>query len=170
MTKIQDTYVNRAYSRVTMSGANVLTFSEIQTGMAMFEKVAWIIHRIEWFPFLTSLQELAATSDDITMALVGNDNMTGLVLGDQAVYDILTLGINLVGAVVSHIILEEPIIRDFSNLPGQGLIIPPRPLYVAMMTNGFVAAGSVDCRIYFTYKSLKADEYWELVEATRIIE
>ena len=153
MAGIKDRYANKAYISVTESGANTLTFSEIQTGMAMFEKVAWLIHRIEWWIGDVARQELTAVTDFLTMALVGNNTMASLSLGDQAVYDIIRLGVVDMGVAAS----------------GGGLIIAPRPLYAAVQAGGFAAAAIVSARIYFTYLELKAEEYWELVEATRMI-
>lgn len=170
MAKIQDKYVNKAFVTVTESSINTLTFAELQTGMAMFEKVAWIIHRIEWFPGNVALRELVANTDILTAALVGNNKMTALTLGDPAVYDIFSLVAAVSGTPATQFIHSLPIIRDFSSLPGTGLIIPPRPLFVAVKGTGAAAAMIVQVRIMFTYKQLQADEYWELVEATRLIE
>lgn len=165
-----DKYVNKAYGEVTESAAGTLSFGEIQTGMAMFEKVAWIIHRIHWFPSAASLLQLTAVSDYLTMALVGSDKMSSLSLRDQAVYDIFVIRPLVYGTAASAEQMVIPVIRDMSNLPGQGLIVPPRPLYIACISGGFANPAIVSARIEFTYKELKADEYWELVEATRIIE
>ncbi len=170
MAKIQDNFVNKAYAKVTESAANTLTFQEIQTGLAMFEKVAWVIHRIQWFLGNVLITELLATSDRIVMALCGNNKMTSLDLADQAVYDLCSVRTYVSGTPATGYIFVNPFIRDFSNLPGGGIIIPPRPLYVGAKGDGLTSASIIEARIEFTYKQLKGDEYWELVEATRIIE
>lgn len=170
MPGMQDRFVNLAYATVTMSGANALTFSEIQTGLAMFEKVAWIIHRIVWYIPAATVQEIVANTDFMQLGFTGNNKMSDLSIDDAAVYDLIELVGMVSGAPAVGFIVKSPAVSDFSTLPAGGLIIPPRPLYVAANTAGFVAAGVVQARIYFTYKQLKADEYWELVEASRIIE
>lgn len=167
---MDDKYVQKAYAAVTLSAANTLTFSEINTGLAMFEKVAWIIHRIQWFLASATIQELVANDDYIQCALVGSDKMTSFGLDDQAVYDLFAIDAMVSGTPASGLLIVQPFVRDFSNLPGKGIIVPPRPLYVACTSAGFTVAASINVRIEFTYVKLKADEYWELVEATRIIE
>ncbi len=166
----QDKYVQKAFAAVTMSAANTLTFSEINTGMAMFEKIAWVIHRIQYFPSMASIQELLANTDFLQMAVVGNSNMVSLSLRDQAVYDYHEMLAVVSGTPATGFILTRPVVKEFMGLPGGGLLVPPRPIYIAMDSGGFGAAGVCNARIEFTYKKLKADEYWELVEATRIIE
>ncbi len=170
MAKIQDKFVNKAFAQLYTTAANTLSFQEIQTGMAMFEKVAWIIHRVLWFLGSSHNTELAGAGDSCTMAVVGNNQMAGLTLRDQAVYDLLELQPVNMGVPATGELLKSPYVSDLTNLPSGGIIIPPRPLYIALTTLGYAAVANVSCRIEFTYKELKGDEYWELVEATRIIE
>ncbi|MBA7586008.1 hypothetical protein ES708_28004 [subsurface metagenome] len=74
------------------------------------------------------------------------------------------------GTPATGTILRLPIERDFSDLPGKGVIITPKPLYVAVKALGFVAPAVVSCRIYYTVLELAADEFWELVQASRIVQ
>ena len=167
---MQDKFVNKAYADVVESSANTLTFKEIQTGLAMFEKIAWVVHRIRWYPVIATVLELNAETDYVNFALVGNNKMTSLAIGDQACYDLMTLMCSLTAAGVSSEIVRLPYVADFSNLPGKGLIIPPRPLYVAIQGSGMAAPAQVRVVIEFTHLQMKGDEYWELVEALRIVE
>ncbi|MBA7705121.1 hypothetical protein ES703_113945 [subsurface metagenome] len=167
---MEDKYVNKAYAKVIQTVINTLTFSEIHTGLAMFEKVAWIIHRILWFPGGTTYAEMVAPTDSMGMAVVGNDKMSVLDLSDQAVYDLAYINVAEWGTPANASLVHRPFVRDFTGLPGKGLIVPPRPIYMAFITEGFAAVAQAAVRIEFTYKKLKAEEYWELVEATRIIE
>jgi len=54
-------------------------------------------------------------------------------------------------------------------MPGGGLIVPPNPLYLGIKGTGLAAAQAVSCRFWYTTIELTPDEYWELVEARRII-
>ena len=168
MGKLKDKYVNMAYSSVTESAANTLTFSEIQTGVSMFDKIAWIVHQILWFPGQAMVQELDAESDEVNMALTVSNKVV-LGLDDPAIIDLLDLLPHLQGAGVSGHVHERPIVRDFTSLPGGGLIIPPRPVYLAIKGEGLAAAGIAMARIYYTHLELTPEDYWELVEARRMI-
>jgi len=64
---------------------------------------------------------------------------------------------------------QLPFVRDFSGLPGGGLIIAPRPLFVAVKGNSLATAVTASLRAYFTVINLSADEYLELVDFYRIV-
>jgi len=49
-------------------------------------------------------------------------------------------------------------------------LVPPRPIYLAVKATGFASAAIVSCRFEYTTVELKPDDYWELVEAYRLVE
>lgn len=165
-----DKYVNTAYAEVTETGTNTLTFKQIDTGVSIFEKTAWIIHRIYWYFNRTQIAKLVASSDSIAVAVTLSNKMTDLELDDISVVDMLELLLFIKGTPASANVYQVPWVRDFTNLPGGGLIVPPRPIYVAVRGYGLSNAVTVAARVLFTHKELAPDEYWELVEATRIIQ
>ena len=164
-----DKFANLAYGFVLESGANTITFSEIQTGVSIFEKIAWIIHRILWFPYYSSMNLMLDSGDQIQMALVVNSKMTSLGLDDPSLLDLHIAGLGNVGVAASGFPVACPVVHEFNNLPGGGIIVPPKPLYVAAMGVSLASAVSVACRIEYTHKALATEDYWELVEARRIV-
>lgn len=164
----KDKYVNKAFAQVTESAANTLTFSQLSTGGQLFQKKAWIINRIEWF--WTARAVLAATADYLQAALTSSNKMVGLGLDDPAVIDMMEWHCLLTGTGGNLDMYEQPSIRDFTNLPGGGLIIPGYPIFIAANGASLASAQTVSARIYFTLIDLKADEYIELVEALRMVE
>jgi hypothetical protein len=85
------------------------------------------------------------------------------------IFDFNELVAVLQGAGVSSHIVRMPFIKDLSTLPGGGSLVPCRPIFLFAKSAGWAAAGSFSARIYFTVVDLKAEEYWELVEATRLV-
>ena len=166
---VKDVYANKGYGSVTESGANTLTFSEIQTNVNIFDKLAWVIHRIEWYVSQASWILMAAAADEIHMALTASNTIADLGLEIPAVIDLLELSRHEATAV-GFLFNTIPLIRDFSNLPGQGLIIAPRPLYLAIRGVSLATPATAECRFYFTQKVLKADEYLELIDFYRIVQ
>jgi hypothetical protein len=67
-------------------------------------------------------------------------------------------------------IIDSSVTHDFSDFPGGGMLIPPKPLYVAMASTNFSAAGEGYVWIYFTIKTLKDADYFELLETFRFFE
>lgn len=166
----KDKYANVAYGTVTESAMNTLTFSQIETGISIFEKTAWVIHRILWYFSPTQIILLNAADDEIRMAFVLSSKITELMLGDVAVVDLVSLHLFIDGVPAASHMYEVPLIRDFTNLPGGGLIVPPRPVYLAVQGISLDTPLEISARIYFTHLDLSTEDYWELVEASRIVE
>ena len=165
----KDLYVNKGYGSATESAAGVLTFSEIRTNVSIFEKVAWVIQRVEWYLNQATYGLMLDGSDHIEIAMVASSAIASLGLEMPAVIDLLDIQ-RVQATNVGFNFQLMPIIRDFSNLPGGGLIIAPRPLFVAIEGISLATPASVECRFYFTQKVLKADEYLELIDFYRIVQ
>jgi hypothetical protein len=65
--------------------------------------------------------------------------------------------------------VPQPQTLDFSTLPGTGIIVPADNLYVGIKGTTCGAAGLASIRIYYTVKALKTEEYWDLIEARRVM-
>ena len=169
MAKVKDVWSNKAYGTVTESAANTLTFAEIQTNVNIFDKVAWIINRIEWYLDILSIALLTGGNDMIQMGLTASDNITGLDLNNPSVIDMEQLSIFAWAGGAGTIAFDMPLIRDFSGLPGGGLIVAPRPLYLGIEAGSLATPATAAARIYFQQKILAADEYLELVDFYRIV-
>lgn len=164
-----DKFANKFYGAVTESAQGTLTFAEIQTNVSVFDKVAWVLHRLEWYISTTILDLLAGDKDYLSMALVSSNKISALGLDNPAVIDLYNLVMLDYGTPGNNQILEFPMIRDFSQLPGGGVIITPRPLYVALVSDSIATPATAACRGYFTIRQLAADEYLELVDFYRIV-
>ena len=163
-----DKYANQGFVRV-VPALNVLSFAELATFVSVFEKKAFLISRIEYFFPVGVLQALDAETDYVQFGLSTSDNFAGVDLSVPTIFDFNMLVVVLQAAGVSSHILQQPFIKDLSTLPGGGSLVPCRPIFLWIVTAGLAAAGEVSARIYFTVVDLKAEEYWELVEATRLV-
>lgn len=168
--KATDLFANIAYLEATESAANTLTFSRLQlAGSLMNEKAALIIHRadIQLDPNGTALN---GANDFTSMCVSVSDRITDI--RDMSQPEILlALWLTRVefGAAASGILTERPKVLDFSTLPGTGIIVPADNLFVGIESGGAAAALSVKVRLYYTVKPLKTDEYWDLIEARRVM-
>jgi hypothetical protein len=163
-----DKYTNKMYGQVTESAANTLTYKEINTNISIFDKMAFIVHRIEWYIPNAVLDLCVASADKFEVALTSSQQGTTLGLDNPSVIDKLEIGPQIVTAV-GYTMTIQPFIRDFSSLPGGGLIIPPRPLFIAIKGTSVASAGNAQMRAAITMVQLSADEYLELVDFYRII-
>lgn len=161
---IVDLYPNRAFETVVMSAADALTFSQVQFGVGLFQGVAAIIHRIEWFLSDNSIRELLADTDSLEVALTNRDDLTSIRPVSQNVLAYKNRIALAAGTPGNCIHITSPLVSDFSQLGGGGLIIPANPLYIGMDTEGAAAASRVDAVIYLTFKELADSEYVELIQ------
>lgn len=161
-----DKYANVAHIKVVESGTDTLTYKKLETGISLFEKMAWVIARIEYY-WLSNV--MAASGDGITMGITTSNNPPDLTPDEVAVVDMTREMRGDFGTAATAWIFKYPIIRDFSPLPGGGLIVPPNPLYLAVKGLSQTGALTVEARLFYTAVQLKGDEFWELVEARRMI-
>lgn len=166
----KDKFVNYIKKAITMSAANTLTFEDIDIGLNLFDKIGLLIHRIAYYVPQDTLTPITGDSDEVGLAIVGNDNVSTINPDDRWVIDSMSLHGLLEGTAANFLIEKMPIVHDFSNLPGGGLLVPPKPLSFAMDTNGFAAAVSAKCVIMFTIMQLKDADYFELLESFRFFD
>lgn len=163
-----DVYANQGYVELIPT-LNTLSFEELATFVSVFEKRAFLINRVEYFFTVGTIQEFNAEGDTVQYGLSTSNTFAVPELGEATIIDFNMLVTNLQGAGVASQVQIMPVVKDLSNLPGGGCLVPCRPIFLWMLSAGFAAAGELNCRIYFTVKELKAEEYWELVEATRLV-
>ena len=163
-----DVYANQGFIQVVPT-LNTLKFAELATFVSVFEKKAFLISRVEYFFSVASILEHDAESDYVMYGMSTANTFTSPSLQEASIFDFNEEMTVLQAAGVSSQIFHQPIVKDLSTLPGGGCLVPSRPIYLWMLSFGWAAPGELNARVYFTVKDLKADEYWELVEATRLI-
>lgn len=168
--KQADNYANIAYLDVTESAANTLTWARLQLANAlMTDKAALIIHRAD-IQLDSNATVLNSTSDILSMCVAVSDRITDIRdLSQPEILFALAYQRNDYGAAASGLLMKTPEVLDFTTLPGSGVIIPADNLYVGVQGVGAGAAGTVKVRIYYTVKALKTEEYWDLIEARRVM-
>lgn len=169
----KDKFANVATITVTESAANTLTWQKLETGFSLTEKVAWVISRIEWYVTGDLSTLFNAANDRLFLALTVYNGLTTLASAaafrDPTILDMYVLSREDFGAAASGIMFERPFIKDFSNLPGGGLIVPPAPLYMGAQGVSLASASTNMAKIFYNTLNLKTEDYWELVEARRVI-
>jgi len=164
-----DQFANVAYLDCTESAANTLTFAQLAlANTLMSEKMALVIHRAEWY--FGAYSSLNSTGDKITLALTLSDRITDLAdLGQPEILFHSACERLDIGAAASGLLVFKPEIRDFNDLPGGGILVPADRLYLGVQGSGAAAAFQVKMRLWYTVKPLATADYWELIEARRVM-
>ncbi len=161
-------FVNQAYLSVVESGANTATFSKLETGISIYEKVGWLITRID-YNVDCAAAVLTANALGISFGISSMDGIASPSLSMSQIIDYNTRIRSDYGAAASGFLLDRPWEKDFSALPGGGLLVPPNPLYLWAKGIGLAAAQTILARMFYTVIKLKTEDFWELVEQRRMI-
>lgn len=167
-----DKFTNMATITVTETAANTLTYKKLETGISLTEKVAWLIARIEYY-YTGNFSDFNAANDALHCGLcVANtraSQTTADSYTDSTLLDKMELIRSDYGAAASAQILDRPVYKDWSTIPGGGILVPPVPLYGFAQGVSLAAATTVIIKLFYTLITLQPADYWELVEARRII-
>lgn len=163
-----DLFANLAALYFDQTAANTDTFVAFNFPYSIQDKVAIVIHRIEYW--LGSLADLNTTLDIAAFGLCVSKTLANIMdQTDPLIVDQLRIQRLDIGAAGTGMLVQQPYVKDFAALPGGGIITPPSPLYAFLGSTGAAATLTLAVRFYYTYKALSTEEYWELVETRRII-
>lgn len=165
-----DKFANYAIITCLESAPNTLTFKKLETGISITEKVAWIIHRIEYFLGAIAAAQFNADQDAQVFGLSVSNAFATPQLTENTILDLNSLIRVDLGAAATGSWERQPYTKDFTQLPSGGLLVPPTPLYLFNKGTSLVAASTVTARLHYTTRALVVDEYWELVESRRVLE
>jgi hypothetical protein len=155
-----DQYSNRALMYVQMTAANTITFEQVNFAVGTFQGIGLILNRIEMHPNVAAYRELVANTDSMSLAMTTRDDLANLEPANQAVIASETL----VGMGAAVEIQQVPLVFDYTQLPGGGLILPANPLYVGLNTAGFAAAATARFVIFYQFRQLTDKEYLEIIQ------
>lgn len=171
--KMVDKYANIGAIACTQAAANDMVFQELQTYISIFDKKALVIGKIIYEPAFAAWAELDAETDSMSFGIATSnlaaDGGPATVYNRPDIVDFNHINTLVAGTPASIERRLVQIEKDFSTLSGGGLLVPARPIYGWFDTGGFAAATVCYMRIYFNVIDISVDEYWELVEATRIV-
>lgn len=163
-------FANIAYLKVTETAPNTLTFAQLQLATTlMTNKAALVIHRADFF-IQGGPSNFNGAGDKQMMAVTLTDRLTDITdLSQPEILFMIERQRWDFGTAASGFLNNEPAIMDFSMLPGTGVLVPADRIYIAAQGSGLVNASTVSCRLFYTVKELETADYWDLVEARRIM-
>jgi hypothetical protein len=169
MAPKMDKFANIAFLTVTESAGTTLTWAQLAlVANLQSEKSALIIHRAEMS--VGDIAQLNSSGDYVDFGLSLSDRVTSI--SDLSQPEMLfwnSIRRQDIGTAATGVYIEFPIIRDFTALPGGGLLVPADRLYVGIKGTGTGAAMVVYMRLYYTVQPLATADYWELIEARRVM-
>ncbi len=163
----KDKYANKIVVKCTQASLDTLAFASFNLGISAFDRVGLILHKIGWSLDDTGWAELVAASDNIEGAIVTSDQVATITADLRQIVAKHDWIAGLVGVGANFRVDEQPKWDDFTGLPGKGMLVPPSPLYLAVMTAGNASVRTVYANIWFSIVELADADYFELLETTR---
>jgi len=159
---VTDRFANIANTTLTMSGANTLTFQQIQMGVGLFEGKAMVIHRVHFRPTAAACREMVAATDAMYLAITTSNRLSSIIdVTDPSIIQ----QFHIVGVGVALEPWKLPITADYTGLPGGGKLVAANPLFAAMNTAGAAAASAVRVELEFSFIELSPAEYLEVIQS-----
>jgi len=152
------------YRQTITGGSDAVAFAQWQTGYSIADLICFVIHKIRWRPNPTAVGYPNAQSDRMTFALTSREDLSGLDL-EAAVQDsVLASGSRqlILASAVGQALVDPDITVDFTNEPGGGRLIAPRPLFFASYGQGLGGALVYNVEICYTMVSVTDALYREL--------
>ena len=166
--KVIDKYANLAAVHPVEAVAGTAKWEKYAFPFSIMDKMGLLITRIEYL-FL-SLTNLNSSGDSLEVALSVDSKITDFQdYTNPALVDSAYISRMDLGAAASGVFIVSPIIKDFSDLPGGGLLVAPNPLYGGVKSSGAAGVMCAWVRLFYTYMELGAEDYWQLVESRRVI-
>ena len=162
MAQRTDEYANMVYKEVVESGTTTLTFSSIDMGLTILQKVALLITRIEYWDTHT---QMLADGDRVDFGLSASNSWVAATPGERSIITMERMVVNDHGTAANALLWEDPVSRDYTQMPGGGILIVPKPLYLWIYGTATAAPCRVQCRLFFLMIELKDAGYLELLES-----
>jgi len=164
-----DNFASQAMFSTTESAANTLTFSKLETGLSVYDKIGWVLARVEIPLTVATLDLFNGNGDVLEIALTATNTITAFDDANAAIYMHRTLLRRDVGTPAVSFFIDTTIVEDFSTLPGGGILLLPNPLYLAIKGTGLTGAATVDVRIFFKAMDMTDQDYFNLVQARQLL-
>lgn len=166
--KVLDQYANVAALLVTESAANTQTSAKFNFPFSIMDKMGLIVARVEyWFNVLSQFN---SSGDGVYIGLSAASSIVSITAqNDPLLIDSCWISRHDFGAAASGIAWTTPLVKDFTDLPGGGLLVAPNPFYGIIQSSGAAGANAAWIKVFYTYIEMSTDDYWQMVESRRII-
>jgi len=164
-----DLYTSRAIFTPTESAANTLTFEKLETGLSIYDKIGWVIARVEARLSAATLALFNGTGDSLSLGITMSNSIISIGDDNPAVYSNIALVRLDFGTAANAEIGQRTYIKDYSTLPGGGLLVLPNPLYAGIQGVGLTGAASANISLFYQAVELSDADYFNLIQARQLL-
>lgn len=157
---------------LNMSAANTYTSSQVAMPQNKFQASpthAVVIELLKVFWNLSEVDANPAAGGSLLVAWgqLSTTAKTAIDFGDPKV---ITIGEKVVRGAFSAggsyaAVSQDPIVQDLTDGAGHGVLIGTDTAFVAMTTQGYVAAGNLNMKMLYRFKKISLAEYIGVVQS-----
>lgn len=161
----EDRYSNILAGTVTETGANTITFDEINLPVSLATRRGILIDEVRYFPNAAALNDLVAEGDVITAGVVTSENVTDLNdPTDRRILDQFALTAHVNGTAASGLVAKAPYIHQLFP----PIIFAGQRIFFALAGVGLDAAATMRFRLHYRFIDLTPAEYLEIAETFQL--
>jgi len=164
----EDRFANVYTADVTTSAANALTFTQLNFGLNLRDKIAVVIDQLFFYIATAVITEMTAANDRVGMAITMGDQVTDIFpgnLGDRRIIYATEFRRTDMGTAASGMLHVSPIKAEFSP---PVLVLPTR-LFFAIDTQGLASVSNVILRMHYrTVNITQQDQLIEVLETFQL--
>jgi hypothetical protein len=169
MPNATETFANFAIMTVVESAANTLTFKKLEAGINIYSKTGWILNRVEYYPG-ASFGLFNSSGDSLTIGITQSNTLSSIDPTEPGVLARERILYEAFGTAATGLLVPDPVVQDFSSLPGGGILVLPNPIYLAAAGSGLSGASTVTARLWYTQVTLSDADYFELLQLRSVIQ
>lgn len=164
-----DLYPNIIVRTAELSGAGAVVCTSFDFGFNILDRIGIALRRVEYHLPTGTWQ--ANSLDQLRFGLCTRDlsSLGADVFPDDGpeLIDYNKLEYQLISTANGTAFAWQlsPVTKDWSTLPGGGILVPPRPLYLFINSDAGVAGTpAITSWVYFTVVNLTDAQYLELIQ------
>lgn len=162
-------YTSQAIFNVSETGANTLTFEKLETGLSVYDKIGWVVQRLEFTPSEALASFMNSSGDAQIAALTMTNSMANLSIENPAIlarHEFIRWDF---GTAAAGALYSLPFVYDYSTMSGGGILVLPSPLYLGVVGSGLTAASTISLKMFFKAIELSDQDYFNLVQARQLL-
>jgi hypothetical protein len=166
-----DVFSSKSVLNMVESAANTLTYDKVETGMSIYDKVGWVISRIEYQFTPAAMALFNGTGDYAIVGLSSTNSIlaAGINAQNPALYTFRTFQRLDLGVAATGMLTSGFFVDDYSTMPGGGLFVLPAPLYGYIIGSGLTGAITIPMIVYASPMTLTDTDYFNLVQSRQLL-
>jgi hypothetical protein len=153
------------------SAAGTLTFTQVQTGISINERIGWVIQRIELSLSAATIALMNATAEHMEVGISNSNSFSSTNMNDQnpQIRWMARISRTDYGTAANGFLEFFPKVYDYTQLSGGGILTLPTPIYGFILMTGGATVASANIKVYVKAIDLSDSDYFNLLQSSSLL-